>query len=171
MLETEGNKLMNENDNAHRHHLYFKCDKCDYRCKTRGCLMKHTNSKHVIKQDITKQVSVPKCSLCDDNFNTLKEYEEHIQEHKDEIEDLDVTSITNGHELFECNLCSFESGHEDSIKEHLLDHVSLPSNASKKEQRKKDKVEALKSGNLLDLYDDDGNPLYDTTDSECSDSE
>ena len=67
-------------------------------------------------------------------------------------------------------MCSFESGHEDSIKEHLLDHVSLPSNESKKEQRKNDKAEALKSGNLLDLYDD-GNPLYDTTDSEYSDSD
>ena len=41
----------------------------------------------------------------------------------------------------------------------------------KKEQRKKDQTEALKSGNLLDLYDDVGNPLYDTTDSEYSDSE
>ena len=40
---------------------------------------------------------VPKCSLCDEKFNTIKEYEEHIQEHKDEIEDLDVTAITNGH--------------------------------------------------------------------------
>ena len=49
--------------------------------------------------------------------------------------------------------------------------MSLPSNASKKEQRKNDKVESLKSGNLLDLYDDDGNPLNDTTDSEYSDSE
>ena len=67
-------------------------------------------------------------------------------------------------------MCNFESGHEDSIKEHLLDHVSLPSNESKKEQRKNDKAEALKSGNLLDLYDD-GNPLYDTTDSEYSDSD
>ena len=79
---------------------------------------------------------VPKCSLCDEKFNMIKEYEEHIQEHKDEIEDLDVTAITNGHELFECNLCSFESGHEDSVKEHLLDHLSLPSNESKKRTEK-----------------------------------
>ena len=50
--------------------------------------------------------------------------------------------MTNGHELFECNLCSFESGHEDSVKEHLLDHLSLPNNESKKKQRKKDKAEA-----------------------------
>ena len=47
MLETEGDKLMNEKKKkAHKHHLHFKCDKCDYRCKTRCCLMKNTNSKH-----------------------------------------------------------------------------------------------------------------------------
>ena len=90
---------------------------------------------------------------------------------KDEIRDLDKTSIANGHDLVKWNLCSFKSVHEDNIKEHLLDHVSLPSNASKEEQRKKDKVEALKSGNLLDLYGDGGNPLCDTTDSEYSYSE
>ena len=42
---------------------------------------------------------------------------------------------------------------------------------SDNEKRKNDKKETLKSGNLLDLYDDDGNPLYDSTDSEYSDSE
>ena len=98
--------------------------------------------------------------------------------------------------MFECNLCSFESGHEDSIKEHMIDHVNFP-NISKsienkegtenevpqpklnskvkaisdREKKRNDKKEALKSGNLLDLYDDEGNPLYDTTDSEESDSE
>ena len=51
MLPTEGDKLMNENENAHRHHVHFKCDKCYYRCKTRGCLMKHTYSKDLIEQD------------------------------------------------------------------------------------------------------------------------
>ena len=59
--------------------------------------MKHTNSMHEVKKDIRKQVIVPKCSLCDENINTIKEYKEHIQEHKDEIEDLDATAITNGH--------------------------------------------------------------------------
>ena len=41
----------------------------------------------------------------------------------------------------------------------------------KKKKIRNAKKEALKSGNLLDLYDDDGNPLYDSTDSEYSDSE
>ena len=64
--------------------------------------------------------------------------------------------MTNGLKLFECNLCSFESGHEDCRKEHLLYHVNLPSYASEKEKRSNAKKEALKSMNLLDLYDDEG---------------
>ena len=75
MLETEGDKLMNGNINAHKHHLHFKCDKCDYIFKKRCCLMKHTHSKHEVKKDITKQVIVLKCSLCDENFNTIKGYQ------------------------------------------------------------------------------------------------
>ena len=41
---------------------------------------------------------------------------------------------------------------------------------SDKEKKKNDKKEALKSGNLLDLYDVERNPLHDTdTDSKDSD--
>ena len=32
-------------------------------------------------------------------------------------------------------------------------------------------TEALKSGNLIDLYDEDGNPWYDTTNIEYNDLE
>ena len=42
---------------------------------------------------------------------------------------------------------------------------------SDRERKRNDKKEALKSGNLLDFYDDEGNPLYDSTDSEESNSE
>ena len=64
----------------------------------------------------------------------------------EEIEGLDISALTNGQEMFECNLCSFESGHEDSVKEHLinnLNHTKEPENHEKK--------------SLLDEYDDDGN--------------
>ena len=30
------------------------------------------------------------------------------------------------HDLFEFILCSFESGHKDSVKEHLIEHVHPP---------------------------------------------
>ena len=46
--------------------------------------MKHMNKKlalNSVKEVITEQVVVPKCTLCDDNFNTLKDDDEHKQEH------------------------------------------------------------------------------------------
>ena len=39
------------------------------------------------------------------------------------IESMD-TSLTNEDHLFECNLFNFESGNEDSLREHLIDHVN-----------------------------------------------
>ena len=68
---------------------------------------RHTLNSVKKKKVITEQEVVPKCTLWDDNFNILKEYEEHKQDHIDEIEEIDVTSLTNKQELFECNLCSF----------------------------------------------------------------
>ena len=95
-----------------------------------------------------------------------------------------LESLTNGHDLFECNLCSFESGHEDSVKEHLIEHVN-PQREDKtvyesgyegsiKEQEfdyvktsiamntNKDLKELKKvSHKLIDEYDDDGNYIGD----------
>ena len=55
--------------------------------------------------------------------------------------------MTNGHDLFECNLCSFESGHEDSVKEHISAHVN---SALKKTE------EAVKQSSevIVEDYDD-----------------
>ena len=75
-------------------------------------------------------------------------------EHIDEIEGLDISSLTNGHELFECNLCSFESGVGDSIREHLLDHVNPP---KKEEMTERIIDQVVSPQSLLDEYDDDGN--------------
>ena len=41
-----------------------------------------------------------------------------------EIQSMDITSLTNGHDIFECNLCSFESAHDDSVKEHMIEDVN-----------------------------------------------
>ena len=55
---------------------------------------------------------------------------------------------------------------EDAIKE------VADTRKSDKEKKNNEKMEALKSGNILDLYDEEGNPLYETdTDSDDSDSE
>ena len=65
-----------------------------------------------------------------------------------------MSTPTNGYDILKCNLCSFKSGHEDSIKEHFIDHLNCTKEREeknlKKEQKKKDK-------NLLYEYDVDGN--------------
>ena len=119
------------------------------------------------------------CSLCEDKFSTQKEYDEHVNEHIQEINQIDIETLKGGHELFKCNLCDFQSGDTATVKDHLKDHINTTlsttnsgvDKTSQKEKKRDAKKEALKSGNLLDLYDDDGNPLYDTTDDESSDLE
>ena len=59
------------------------------------------NTKHIQK------FSENECSLCEDRFTSATELEKHIDEHIEEIETLDIASLSNGHDLFECNLCSF----------------------------------------------------------------
>ena len=67
---------------------------------------------------------------------------------------MDIASITNGHNLFECNLCGFDSGHGDSIREHMIDHVK-PTSENNPADISKEIAEPTKS--LIDEYDDDGN--------------
>ena len=59
----------------------------------------------------------------------------HIEEHIYEIKELHISTLKNGHELFECNLCSFESGLGDSIREHIIDHVNHSRNDEKEKLR------------------------------------
>ena len=61
--------------------------------------------------------------------------------------------------MFECNLCSFESGHEDSIREHLIAHVN-PQNEDNSVNIAERKVD-FQASSLLDEYDDDGNYIGD----------
>ena len=94
------------------------------------------------------------CSLCEDIFGSEIEYKKHIEEHIEEIENIDIASLTNGHDLFECNLCSFESGLGDSIREHMINHVN-PQRHDESESAA-DVVKAPYQS-LLDEYDEDGN--------------
>ena len=109
-------------------------------------------------------MSKSKCSICDDKFVTKAEYQKHKEEHIEEIEGLDISTLTNGHDLFECNLCSFESGVGDSIKEHLVDHLNHT-----KEYLNEAANNEKKS--LLDEYDDDGNFIGDESNLTDSDNE
>ena len=72
----------------------------------------------------------------------------------EEIENIDIASLTNGHDLFECNLCSFESGLGDSIREHMIDHVNPQIHD---ESASAADVVKAPYQSLLDEYDEDGN--------------
>ena len=64
-------------ENAKCNQPCLKCNECEYSGGTKVCLMKHKNTQHALKPIEKPQVSVPKCSLCDDEFSTFKEYEAH----------------------------------------------------------------------------------------------
>ena len=104
--------------------LKFQCQHCSYECQNNVNLQKHANTKHAGMGTGSKDDYIRyKCALCEDRLDTSKEYEQHIAEHIEEIEEMDIESLTNAHDLFEC---SFESRHEDSIREHLIEHVNHP---------------------------------------------
>ena len=65
-----------------------------------------------------------KCLLYEEKFDIKKELQKHKGDHIEEIKGINIAEITNGHDLFECNLCSFESEHKDSIREHMIVHVN-----------------------------------------------
>ena len=92
-----------------------------------------------------------------------------LNEHLDEIEEIYVESLKNGHEEFECSLCKFKSNDEEAVKNHLIRHVPKPPEKSTKAAKtRKEQELIIQNVSLLELYDDDGNPLYDSTDSESS---
>ena len=130
----------------------LKCPKCEYICEKKVNLDKHINTKHEGTYSAARLCN-SKCSLCEELFENKDDVEAHYKEHMDEIEGLDMTTLTNDHDMFECNRCSFESGVGDSIKEHMIDHLN-----HSKEVDKQSTEEAVMSEakNLIDEYDDDG---------------
>ena len=89
-----------------------KFDQCNFKSNKEITLIKHMNTKHGDK--VMENDTEFECSLCKDRVNTNKELDQQIAEHIQEIENMDIETLTNWHDLFECNLCSFEYGHEDS---------------------------------------------------------
>ena len=71
-MQKSEDDLIYKNDNS------FKCDMCAYRSTTKVSRLKHINTEHASNPVITQKLVVPKFSLCDDDFNTLNEYEEHV---------------------------------------------------------------------------------------------
>ena len=117
---------------------------------------------------------VPECSLCEDTFNSEEEYTDHINAHIEEIQGIDIEDLKNGHEVFKCSMCDFNSNDPETVKKHLTEHALKPKpkeDITMKLLPNKLKKAVLEAGDFTDLYDEKGNPLYESTDSEASDSE
>ena len=139
----------------------FECDQRNFILNKKITQNKHINTKHNHKElenDTETKTINSECSLCEDIFSSYEKLEKHKREHIEEIEGLDIASLTNDHDMFECNLCSFESGVGDSIREHLVDHVNPPIE-EEPTTIIMNNGESPKS--LLDEYDDDGNYIGD----------
>ena len=107
-------------------------------------------------------------------LTTSEDFNENVAEHLDEIENMDIASLTNDHDLLECNLCSFESGRGDSVKEHMIEHMNL----TKQPETDESPVETIKPKYqlLLDKYDNNGlmsesEELEESTETEEEDNE
>ena len=72
----------------------FKCDKCDFISNKEITMNKHMNTKHIQK------FSENECSLCEDRFTSVTELKKHIDEHIEEIETIDIASLSNAHDFF-----------------------------------------------------------------------
>ena len=80
---------------------------------------------------------------------------------------MDIKYLKTGHEVFICNMCNFESNNTEQSKNHLGKHTI--SSKAKTKAMSKYQYEALcRFKNWHDAYDDEGNPLYETMDSEDS---
>ena len=120
---TRGQNVINKRKNS------FKCDQCNLISNKKITLQKHINIKHNKKESENHtgiKIGDSECFLCKDKFSSEEELKKHKREHIEEKDQLDISSLTNGNEMFECNLCSFESGVGDSIREYLIDHVNPP---------------------------------------------
>ena len=63
------------------------------------------------------------CSVCEDNLSSREDYDIHVNEHIQEINEIAIESLKGGNELFKCNLCGFQSGQTVTVKDYLKEHV------------------------------------------------
>ena len=66
-----------------------------------------------------------------------------------------------------CCSCHFQSNNPEAVKVHLAEHVLQQKETRRvKSNVEKYKDKMLKSKNWRNMYDNHGNPLFDSTDSE-----
>ena len=63
------------------------------------------------------------CSHYENTFKSTKELGEHIEEHLEEVQNIDKEYLKNWQVSFVCNKCTFNSNDVDKIKEHLSNHI------------------------------------------------
>lgn len=145
-IETKKNNVKKKSTKYHK----YKCNQCNFTGKNQTNVNKHMNKKHnEIKthQDERKDVLEFECSLCEDMFSNKKDLEDHMSEHLEDISKMDIDSLKSGHEIYECTLCPFESGHNDSIREHLVEHVMASMPTEEKCDTNKDAIPDNKEKN------------------------
>ena len=58
-----------------------------------------------------------------DKFTSSEKYNRHVKEHLGEIRDIYFEYLKNGHEIFDCSKCDFQSNDGENVKSHLAGHV------------------------------------------------
>ena len=172
---------LNKHINTKHPRIGVKCDKRQKTLQRKENIEQHKESEYKSniesKADIETEndtqndikTDISECSICEDKFLTEEEYTHHIQEHLEEIKDIDIEFLKNGHEIFDCSSCHFQSNKPEAIKRHLKQHVLQPKDRLKmKSKCKKYKETMLKSKNWRDMYDDQDNPIFDSSDSNTS---
>ena len=125
-----------------------------------------------LRENADSIADVKECSLCEDRFLTTKEFQLHVADHLAEIKEIYVEYLKSGHELFVCSICNFQSNIAKDIKTHIAEHTLTPKVLSEKIAICKENKEAiLKSKDWRDMYDEQGNPLFESTDDENSSEE
>ena len=183
ICEYECKKIATLNKHIHTKHAEVDahCGKCPNNSQSEEQMKHHKESEDKnniesqvdieAEKDINKHIEtdVSECSICEDKFQTEEEYTKHIQDHLEEIKDIDIEYLKSGHEIFKCISCHFESNKPESIKIHLTMHVLRPKDKLKMKSKCKEyKEKMLKSKNWRDMYDHEGNPIFDSSDSEIS---
>ena len=165
------NKHKNTKHKEQTHH----CQKCNKMFQSNDMLKKHIVEIHenLVKDATQESLSeLKECSLCEDTFSTNEEFKSHVSDHLEEIKDIDIEYLKSGHELFSCNICNFESNNPEYMKKNLAEHTLTPKIVFTNNVKSKKEFKALlKTKDWRDAYDEFGNPLYDTTDSEQSSDE
>ena len=126
-------------------------------------------------------------SHCEEKFDSTEEMKDHIEEHLEEIKEIDKEYLKNGCELFACNKCTFNSNDTEKIKMHLSNHIrndppgSRSNEASMKVDVDKDvhykdveKAPEVRKYNWRDKFDDLGKfirPVTSDDDSEADANE